>query len=171
MRSIVSLILSFVASQLVAQGVTYWTGTSNNPDPIMRHHEAFMVAFIGYIQKHSARLETAAMTDEDNNDRVRESIHSAVSASCQIETVASVTNDGQESLTILVGKGQTVDYAFESLSIPDKNETKLIIKYHCDKEPRLMESVHSYRVIADCRGGDIGDRYYFSYKCESVEKN
>lgn len=42
--------------QLYAQDVSYWVGQSANPDPIMRHHEAFMDAFMKYIQNRPIEI-------------------------------------------------------------------------------------------------------------------
>lgn len=42
--------------QLYAQDVSYWVGQSANPDPIMRRHEAFMDAFMKYIQNRPIEI-------------------------------------------------------------------------------------------------------------------
>lgn len=45
-RIAVFLLMILCYGSLGAQEVSYWVGQSANPDPLMRHHEAFMDAFV-----------------------------------------------------------------------------------------------------------------------------
>ena len=87
--------------QLYAQNVSYYVGQSANTDPIMRHHEAFMDAFMQYVESSP-------------KPTVTEGTAIIIRDTCRLQTVASITTpEGCESLTILIGAGPVVYYSVE----------------------------------------------------------
>lgn len=79
--------------QLYAQDVSYWVGQSANPSPIMCHHEAFMDAFIKYIQrpKELVGVVSTETTGSIGNESINQSFNNET---CRLETMSSVTYDG-----------------------------------------------------------------------------
>lgn len=128
-----------VMRRVTAQEVTYWVGQSANPDPIIRHHEAFMNAFIQYIQNRSMRRPYNSVTNGNESPNKQ---------SCRIETVSSVTHEGRETLTISMGSGLLVDYKYLSESSSTENttqtETILRITYQDESGSQATASEHVY---------------------------
>lgn len=118
MKYIAAFLLAFsLWNGLYAQEVLYWTGESAHPDPIMRHHEAFMDAFMQYIrhqqeaksasaEKYVSDTSLAENAGQDNSS----STFIMSSDSCRIETVSSVTCKGRETLVISTGSGEWAYY-------------------------------------------------------------
>lgn len=126
--------------QLCAQEVSYWVGVSSHPDPIMRHHEAFMDAFMQYVQSKPTPT-TVGVTSNILQD------------SCRLQTVASITTpEGCELLTILIGAGSMVNYLvertvmFESTSANSKyiDDIKLSIMYKNTSKNGTQNTTHAY---------------------------
>lgn len=151
-----------LGAQEKTTGCTYWIGQSANPDPIMRHHEAFMDAFIKYIQYSPMKSVGKVITD--NAEGLNES--------CRIETVSSVTYEGREVITISIGNGSLVhyQYATASSSTDDtmRTETILRITYQEESNRTDTETVHEYREsVSQKKGGSATE---FSYQCISISK-
>lgn len=160
--------------QIFAQEVSYWVGQSANPDPIMRHHEAFMDAFMKYIRNRPMEGSQVFVTETNGPESVMtaeeaEKSLSADTDSCRIETVASVTHEGQETLTISIGSGTLVKYASatESFSSDDALHTKTIltIAYQDESNRSAFESVHEYYKECLTEKGTTTSASRFSYKC------
>ena len=147
-----------ISNNLFAQDVSYWDGQSANPDPIMRHHEAFMDAFIKYIQR--PKEPVGAVFTEAIGGTGNES-------TCRLETVSSVTYDGRETITISVGCGALVKYKCitESFSSDDALHTitLLNITYQDESNRTTIESVHEYR--KECLTEKGTDASVFNYLC------
>lgn len=156
--------------QLCAQEVSYWVGQSENPDPIMRHHEAFMEAFIKYVQNRPAEIVGAVSTETTSG--IKEYSESINNETCHLETVSSVTYDGRETITISIGCGALVTYAClaESISSDDvlQTTTLLSIAYQDGSNPIAIESVHEYRKDCLTEKGTVTSQ--FSYKCTYISK-
>ena len=156
MKYLLVFLLSFLfGSNMSAQEVTYWVGRSALPDPIMRHHEAFMEAFLLYIQNRP-KSEHGTIDEQ-------------VVQLCKIETVSSVTYDGQETLTIAIGSGTLAKYEYAGHSSKSENiaqdEMFLTIIY----EDENLESAHEYRSHCVIDRSDSNQtpntRKEFSYNC------
>lgn len=153
-----------ITGQLSAQEVTYWVGTSTNSDPITRHHEAFMDAFMQYIQR-GITLEMATQKGDEHSETI-----SNGSESCKIEMVSSVTCEGRETLVIAVGSGVTITYAYKSISSQNetivKTETSLLIRY--EDKPRGTEavSIHIYEKNSEVETISKSEIYKFHYDCD-----
>lgn len=157
------LAISF-SNKLSAQEVSYWVGKSAHPDPITRHHEAFMEAFMQYLQSRGAITDSASQVAEKHSEST-----STASESCKIETISSVTYEGQEILTIAVGNGVLVKYhcVFEILDMENEiyNETLLNIENEEDRG----KSVHKYlrTDIVNRNNANQTIKSYFEYSCNS----
>lgn len=157
MKYLVILLLMILScNSIVAQErieLSYWTGTSSNPDPIMRHHEAFMEAFIQYVKSRPMTAEGSmndTMSDGPN--------------SCRVETVASVTHNGCEVLTISIGAGPKVNYTFcsesstPSSATVDKTILRILrIEYNDFSKRNEQKAIHEYRQYSYIRK-DISDK-------------
>lgn len=145
-----------------AQEITYWKGLSANPDPIMRHHEAFMEAFIKYIQ---CPKELVGVVSTKATSSI---------GTCRLETVSSVTYDGQETITISIGSGALVKYECftESFSNDDALQTNtfLNIAYQDESNRTAIESAHEYRKECFTEKGTDTSVSQFSYKCTAISK-
>ncbi len=167
MRHIIVLLLAILCygslcAQAKATDCTYWVGQSANPDPIMRHHEAFMDAFIKYIRNNP--METAGDVVTDNAEGFKET--------CRIETVSSVTYEGREVITISIGNGSLVHYQYATVSssTDDTMQTETILKitYREESDGTDFESVHEYR--RECFTEKGGSATEFSYQCIFISK-
>lgn len=157
--------------QLYAQEVSYWVGQSANPDPIMRHHEAFMDAFIK-LQRPKELVgvvsteTTGGIGQSSGNKSGTENINSDT---CRVETVASVTYDGRETITISIGSGALVKYECltESFSSDEALHTKTLlnIAYQDESNRTAIESFHEYRKDCLTEKGTDTSVSQFSYKC------
>lgn len=155
--------------QLYAQDVSYWVGQSANPDPIMRHHEAFMEAFIKYIQNRPIEIVGVVSTEATSsigNESINQSFNNET---CRLETVSSVTHDGRETITISIGCGPLVKYECltESFSSDDALQTKTLlnIAYQDESNRTAIESVHEYRKDCLTEKGTATNVSQFSYNC------
>lgn len=159
--------------QVAAQDVSHWVGKSANPDPIMRHHEAFMDAFIKYLQSRpTGQVGTIYMetTDSSSGD---ESINKGINnETCRVETVSSVTYEGHEIITISIGSGALVEYACltESYSGDEIIQATTILKivYQEETDRIVTQSVHEFtkETITDKRTAARTNR--FSYECTAI---
>ena len=144
---------------------TFWVGQSANPDPIMRHHEAFMDAFIKYIQR--PKEPVGAVFTEAIGGTGNES-------TCRLETVSSVTHDGRETITISIGCGPLVKYECltESFSSDDALQTQMLLNvtYQDESNRTAMESVHEYRKDCLTEKGTATNVSQFSYQCTYISK-
>jgi len=140
--SFLLIILSYnsIAAQESIE-LSYWTGTSSHPDPIIRHHEAFMNAFMQYADSCPMKAEGSM------NDTISDGANS-----CRIETVASVTHSGHEMLTISIGTGTRVNYTVctESSRLSPATEDKTIlrilrIEYNDCSKGNEQNAIHEYR--------------------------
>lgn len=145
--------------QIVAQDVSYWVGQSVNPDPTMRHHEAFMDAFINYIN-NSSKKNVGPNSSE---------------ATCRIETVSSVTYDGRETMTISIGRGALVKFVYvtENISSDDVLHTKTLLRIsYTDESNRTgIESAHEYSNEYISEKGTDTSVNQFSYKCIYISRH
>ena len=160
--------------QLYAQDVSYWVGQSANPDPIMRHHEAFMDAFIKYIQNRPIEIVGVVSTEATGsigNETINQSFNNET---CRLETVSSVTYDGRETITISIGSGALVKYECltESLSNDEALQTKMLLNvtYQNESNCTAMESVHEYRKDCLAEKGTATNVSQFSYQCTYISK-
>lgn len=144
MKHLVMLLLAIAfANKLSAQDVTYWVGRSSHPDPIIRHHEAFMEAFAGYIQ----------------NSRSNQN-------SCRMETVSSVTNERVETLTIAIGNGILVNYEYIGSTIESEGTTYSEFLLTIVSEGDGEKSIHEYkRTIVDENNTNQNVKSNFAYCC------
>ena len=149
------LIIGFgviATGQVAAQSISYWVGQSANPDPIMRHNEAFMDAFIKYIKDHPkengqvfSTETTSSIEKSSDNNSITTGIHNDT---CRVETVSSVTQEGRETIIISIGCGALVKYECftESFSNDDILQTKtlLSITYQNETNRTAIESFHEF---------------------------
>lgn len=156
-----------------AQEVSYWVGRSSNPDPMIRHHEAFLEAFMQYMQngfKHIVGVKIESEVPEDSSPISKS--HTLVE--CQIETVSSVTNEGQETLTIAIGNGVWIKCLCNTEFSESENKTTdhtfLVMEYKGDN----TRAVHEYRrinVIDKSTGQTPNIITDFSYNCRYQNAN
>ena len=170
----VFLLLVLPSSSSPAQEATYWVGRSTHPDPIMRHHEAFMEAFLGYIQSHSkpehGKVVEQVKKNSPNSHSENLTYDKAIEAEfCRIETVSSVTYEEQEILTIAIGSGRLAKYKYVS----DLSESESITQYDIfltiEYKEGDLESKHEYYSldIMDSSASNQIPRIIkeFSYNC------
>lgn len=178
MKYLTILFLAVLFSNNInAQDVSYWVGQSANPDPIMRHHEAFMDAFVKYIQNRPK--ETIREVITNNAEEVAEGINKSLAQdgnneTCRIETVSSVTYGGRETITISIGNGPLVHYQSLTMSSSTDNttrtETILRITYQEESDRIDTKSVHEYRIEEFTEKGGSATARQFSYQCTSISK-
>lgn len=179
MKFLTILFLAVLFSNNInAQDVSYWVGQSANPDPIMRHHEAFMDAFVKYIQNRPKETNGEVITN--NAEEVAEGINKSLAQdgnneTCRIETVSSVTYEGRETVTISIGNGPLVHYQglTVSSSTDDVILTKTILSITYQEEPNRIDtkSVHEYRIEEFTQKGSSATARQFSYQCTSINKH
>lgn len=174
--AILAICLISSIGQIFAQEVSYWVGQSANPDPIMRHHEAFMDAFMKYIRNRPMEGSQVFVTETKGPESVmtteeaEKSLSTDINTdSCRIETVASVTHEGQETLTISIGSGTLVKFesATESFSSGDTLQTKTLLEitYQDESNRSAFESVHEYYKECLTEKGTTTSASRFSYNC------
>lgn len=172
MKYLLTFLLSILMSnKLSAQEVTYWVGTSANPDPITRHHEAFMDAFTQYRQNLSTSVETTTTLKEGEHP---ETI-SNVFGSCKIETVSSVTCEGRETLVLAVGSGALIKYNGQFVKTKNVAETSLLITYEDIFGKEKAKSEHFYHKICNIKTNASkqtkDETISFSYECKYADTN
>ena len=163
----ISVCLASALFCLSAQEVSYWVGESEHPDPIMRHHEAFMNAFLEYIQnlpqEHGAISSGTTYLSK-----------SPYTDSCRIETVSSVTHDGREIITISIGIGPLVKYQCitQSSSSKEVMQTNILlnIAYQDESNRSAIESAHEYRKECFTEKGTATSVSHFRYFCTYTSK-
>lgn len=153
---------------------TFWVGVSEHPDPIMRHHEAFMDAFIKYIQNRPIEIVGVFSTEATGsigNESINQNFNNET---CRLETVSSVTYDGRETITISIGCGALVKYECltESFSSDEALQTKMLLNvtYQDESNRTAMESVHEYRKDCLTEKGTATNVSQFSYQCTYISK-
>lgn len=148
---------------------TFWVGVSEHPDPIMRHHEAFLDAFMKYAQTSSAESVTSK---SDNSEEAEKRILSR--GNVRIETVSSVTAEGRETIVIAIGYGPEIEYRYFSSEVRT-NENNISITTELDILSRhqlaganqgATEACHEYSKRSVSDGGAVYDE--FNYTCKSV---
>ena len=148
---------------------SFWVGESKHPDPIMRHHEAFLDAFMKYAQTSAAESVTS---ESDNSEEAEKRILSR--GNVRIETVSSVTAEGRETIVIAIGYGPEIGYRYLSSKVRT-NENNISITTELDILCRhqsaeanqgATESCHEYSKRSVSDGGAVYDE--FNYTCKSV---
>ena len=146
MRSFLALIFLIIfVLPTKAQDVSNWIGYSNNPDPITRHHEAFMSAFSKYVEQTSN-----------------------FSGTCRME-ISSNSENGSEKLTLSIGCGQLVTYEYVCMSVTDGSEssdkTRLLLKFNESSGSHKSQSFHVYtkETLKDTIGSSLNEQ--FTYEC------
>jgi len=139
----------------------------------MRHHEAFMDAFIKYVKNRTLQIEFYREGKTERSNATQKE-------SCRIETVSNVTYNGNETLTISIGSGALIHYDYEDIYLNALSsegtmqiDTVLRIAYQneCDNDP--MTSIHEYHqkffTIND-NSGEVASLTDFNYECSYTEK-
>ncbi len=179
MKYLTILFLAVLFSNNInAQNVSYWVGQSSNPDPIMRHHEAFMDAFIKYVQNRPKEVIEAVTTNNAEGSaesRNKSLARGRYNETCRIETVSSVTYEGRETVTISAGNGPLAHYQCLTASTSNddtmRTETILRITYQEESNHTGTESVHEYRIEEYTKKDGSATACQFSYQCTSISKD
>lgn len=177
MKHLLTLILATLACcNVVAQDVRYYTGSSSNPDPIMRQHEAFMDAFFWYVQDSGMKVEV--------NVAGKFTAESAASHgnTCQMGIVSSATHDGCDTVTIAIGRGSLINYAYqeEIEPLPDGEagqveifRSTLLIRYKGESCGMERASEHQYTLetysVKDGSDCVIAEQTTFKYECLHIQ--
>lgn len=88
------LVISCYGS-ISAQEVSYLVGQPANPDPLMRHHEVFMDAFVKYINRPKKLVGDIIVDRIDGVTKIgnKSLTQDSNSETCRIETVSGVTHE------------------------------------------------------------------------------
>lgn len=160
-----------------AQDVTYCVGHSENPDPIMRHHEALMDAFMQFFQHESKAHVSQSSGQAYSRDAGRNANSSphGPDGILMFETVSSVTHGGSEELVISIGgSGVPVKVVLFTGKSDSVHATILEITYKDESGGNLMESVHRYEkkvLTGKDNSGKAVTVTSFKYQCLHNNKN
>ena len=143
----VIVIVSSIA-QLHAQKQNVYSGISTSRDPIMRHKEAFFHAFVIYVESQKAIVEdvTLSFIREDTD-------------TCCVKIVSdTITDSGEEIITISIGSGSPLKYKYvrdlQGTKSRVRDDILLNIEYLDDKSHSVSEFYYSYVVSLDVDGNE-----------------
>ena len=138
----------------------------------MRHHEAFMSAFVMYAQtlRHEVEVNAAG--------RFAAKSASSHGNTCQMEIVSSATHDGCDTVTIAIGRGSLIDYAYqeEMEPLPDGGagqveifRSTLLLRYKGESGGMERASEHQYN--RECYIiNDTIRKTNFKYECLYIDE-